>query len=123
MLIIASKNNNLLHKQISGRKQSLILNIFLTALQYAEIHFRCVLCGYRRVRRSPHSDHRVGTYRGNVGHLYRYYLKLLRLLINAMEIFVTTAILVPEDSDHADGGTSQPSPVTIYSLCDFLYAN
>lgn len=90
---ITSKNN-LLHKQISGRKQSFILNIFPTALWYAEIHFRCVLCGYRRVRRSPHSDHRVGTHRGNMGHLHQHYLELLRPLINAMEIFVTTAMFV-----------------------------
>lgn len=102
---IASKNNPV-RKQISANRV-LILNIFSTALRYAKVHFRCVLCGYRRVRRSPHSDHRVGTHRGNVGHLHQHYLELLKPLINAMEIFVTTAIFrrkIPTGC-----GTSQPS--------------
>lgn len=103
---IAAKNNPA-HKQISVSKQNLILNIFPTALRYAEVHFRCVLCGYRRVRRSPHSDHRVGTHRGNVGHLHQHYLELLRPLINAMEIFVTAAIFARKIP--TGWRTSQPS--------------
>jgi hypothetical protein len=110
---IAPKNNSV-HKQISVCKQNLILNIFPTALRYAEVHFRCVLCGYRRVRRSPHSDHRVGTHRGYVGHLHQHYLKLLRPLINAMEIFVTTAILA---RIRPDGETSQWRYIPSATFC------
>jgi len=67
------------------------LNIFPTALRHAEIHFRCVLCGYRRVRHRPHSDHRVGTYRENVGYLHQHYLELLRTANQrALEIFIVT---------------------------------
>lgn len=117
---IVSKND-LVHKQISVRKQSLILNIFPTALRYAEVHFRCVLCGYRCVHHSPHIDHRDGTHRGNVDYLHQHYLELLRPLINAMEIFVT-AIFAWKIA--TGWGTSQPSRRSddIFPAY-FLYAN
>jgi len=93
------------------------LNIFPAALWHAEIHFRCVLCGYRRVRRGSHSDHRVGTYRGDVDHLHQHYLELLRTANQrVLEIFIATM-----DTRHGRSRLRMEN-ATRYSP-DFLYAN
>lgn len=117
---IASKNNPV-HKQISVSKQNLILKIFPTALRYAEVHFRCVLCGYRRVRRSPHSDHRVGTHRGNMGHLHQHYHELLRPPNQRHGNIRHRCDIRAEDSDRMENVAAVA--VTIYSRRDFPYAN